>query len=101
MQTIKRILLVEDDVDDQFFFCEALTELHPTIDCRIAKNGAEALEIVKAPPPFDMIFLDLHMPKVDGFQCLKQLKEHPVHKNIPVVIVTTSNNEEDIRKSKL
>ena len=101
MQIIERVLLVEDDLDDQIFFCEALTELHPGIDYKIANNGVEALELVEGPPTFDIIFLDLHMPKLDGFQCLKLLKEHPVHKSIPVVIVSTSDNEDDIRKSKL
>ena len=101
MQTIKRVLLVEDDIDDQMFFCEALTELHPAIDCKIANNGAEALEIVEGPPPFDMIFLDLNMPKVNGFDCLKRLKAHPLHKSIPVVIVSTSQSADDIAKSKL
>lgn len=101
MQKIKRILLVEDDLDDQMFFCEALTELHPTIDCEIANNGAEALELVAAPPPFDMIFLDLNMPKVNGFDFLRRIKAHPLHKSIPVVIVSTSNDHEDISRSKL
>src|SRR5688572_28451127 len=70
MQPRKRIMLVEDDEDDQYLFCESLMELHPEIECQIAQNGAEALELVKQLPPFDMIFLDLNMPKVDGFECL-------------------------------
>lgn len=101
MQTAKRVMLVEDDEDDQYLFCEALMELHPYINCQIANNGAEALELVKQQPPFDLIFLDLNMPKVDGFECLKRLKENPVHQHIPVVIVSTSRRPEDIEKCKL
>ena len=93
-------MLVEDDEDDQYLFCEALLELHPYIDCQIANNGAEALELVKQQPPFDLIFLDLNMPKVDGFECLKRLKANPVHQHIPVVIVSTSRRPEDIEKCK-
>src|SRR5687767_6825903 len=101
MRTIKRILLVEDDLDDQMFFCEALNKLQSAIECRIANDGVEALELVEEPPPFDLIFLDLNMPKVNGFECLKRLKDHPIHKEIPVVILSTSNHPEDITKSKL
>lgn len=100
MQSRKRIMLVEDDEDDQYLFCESLMEFHPEIECQIAQNGAEALELVKQLPPFDMIFLDLNMPKVDGFECLKRLKENPAHKNIPVVIVSTSRRPEDITRCK-
>ena len=59
------------------------------------------MELVKQQPPFDLIFLDLNMPKVDGFECLKRLKENPVYQHIPVVIVSTSRRPEDIEKCKL
>ena len=47
-----------------------------------------------------MIFLDLNMPKVDGFECLKRLKENPAHRDIPVIIVSTSRRPEDITRCK-
>lgn len=93
-------MLVEDDEDDQYLFCEALFEFHPHIQCQIANNGAEALELVKQEPPFDMIFLDLNMPKVDGFECLRRLKANPAHQEIPVVIVSTSRRQVDIENCK-
>ena len=100
MENIKRILLVEDDLDDQFFFCEALNEFHPEINCRIAMNGAEALELVGSLPPFDVIFLDLNMPKIDGFECLQRLKADPTHKAVPVVVISTSRRKEDMQRSE-
>ncbi|MES2893925.1 MAG: response regulator [Bacteroidota bacterium] len=100
MQTAKRVMLVEDDEDDQYLFCESLLELHPQIQCQIANNGAEALELVKQEPPFDLIFLDLNMPKVDGFECLKRLKANPLYQDIPVVIVSTSRRDADVEKCK-
>src|SRR5688500_12821680 len=99
-KTFKRILLVEDDQDDRFFFCEALSEFHPGIDCTIAMNGAEALDLVGSLPAFDVIFLDLNMPKIDGFECLLRLKAHPTHKRVPVVVISTSRREEDMQKSE-
>lgn len=99
MQTAKRILLVEDDTDDQEFFTEALHTIHPSIQCAIANNGEEALDIVSKPPLYDIIFLDLNMPKMGGFEFLRILKGSN-HKDIPVVILSTSDNPKDIAQSK-
>ena len=100
MQTAQRILLVEDDKDDQQFFCEALSDIHPTIFCQVASNGLEALSLLSVHPPFDMIFLDLNMPKIDGFECLKVMKSHILYRNIPVIILSTSDRQEDIARCK-
>ncbi len=59
MATHKKILLVDDDTDDQLFFVDAIKELIPTIECSIANNGLEALEhLEKVPQPPSLIFLD-------------------------------------------
>ena len=100
MQTAKRILLVEDDPDDQQFFSEALTRIHPSINCKIAKDGEEALARIESPPPYEIVFLDLNMPKIDGFECLKRLKAHDKYKEIPVVIVSTTSRAEDMKRCK-
>ncbi|MCW3091425.1 MAG: response regulator [Ferruginibacter sp.] len=70
MNTAKRILLVDDDPDDQYLFSDAVNQIHPKIYCEIANNGAEALTILDKTPPFDLIFMDLNMPKMNGFECL-------------------------------
>ena len=98
MQTAKRILLVEDDKDDQQLFCEALSDFHPSIFCQVANNGLEALSLLSIHPPFDMIFLDLNMPKIDGFECLKVMKSHLLYRYIPVIILSTSARQEDITR---
>ena len=100
MQTAKNILLIEDDVDDQYLFCDAISSIHPNISYRIAKNGVEALDLVEQPPMPDLIFLDLNMPKMNGFECLKQLKKSELYKHIPVVILSTSNRREDIERCR-
>jgi CheY-like chemotaxis protein len=100
MQTAKRILLVEDDKDDQELLCDVLKEIYPTINCQVANNGLEALTLLDSPPAFDIVFLDLNMPKMNGFQCLEVLKADPSYKHLPVVIFSTSNRKEDIIRCK-
>lgn len=91
---------MDDDVDDQLYFREAIAEVNPSIECRFANNGLEALEHIEVPPPFDLIFLDLNMPVMNGYECLTTLKQKDQYKNIPVVIFTTSKNKSDIERSK-
>jgi CheY-like chemotaxis protein len=91
-----KILLVDDDEDDQLIFTDALREIHFSFDCLIANNGHAGLAVLereKNPPA--MIFLDLNMPLMNGAEFLSQIKEHPIHRQIPVVIFTTSNNPLD------
>ena len=100
MKHSKRILLVDDDVDDQVYFLDAINEINPAMECKLANNGLEALQSIKIPPPFDIIFLDLNMPIMNGFECLSSLKKQEQYKNIPVVIFTTSKNFHDIERTK-
>lgn len=96
-----RILLVDDDEDDRELFCAALQIINPTAECRQAKDGGEALNMLKMPGNYlpNFIFLDLNMPRVDGFMCLKKIKEEMFLSEIPVVILTTSRHQEDKLKA--
>jgi len=67
MKHAKRILLVDDDVDDQVYFLDAINEINPSMECKLANNGLEALQSIKILPAFDIIFLDLNMPIMNGF----------------------------------
>src|SRR5688572_7918660 len=94
------VLIVDDDEDDRDLFCEALNQVSPFITCIMARNGEEALHGLKLncfPKP-DLIFLDLNMPRVNGIQCLTELKKDTALRAIPVVICTTSkwNVEKEI-----
>lgn len=101
MKIDKKILLVDDDKDDQLFFIDAIKELEPTLECGIANNGAEALShLKKVPPPPSLIFLDLNMPMMNGFECLAQLKAINDYKEIPVIIFSTSNYKADMERTK-
>jgi CheY-like chemotaxis protein len=99
MQTAKRVLLVEDDIDDQTFFIHTLERVHPAIECTIAVNGLDALDKISLQPSYDIIFLDLNMPLMDGYEFLKEIKAGG-HKNIPVIVLSTSNDTSDIERCK-
>lgn len=100
MNTITKVLMVDDDSDDQLLFKDAIREIAPTICCDVANNGIEALDHLEniSPPP-SIIFLDLNMPLMDGFECLATLKTMAGFSEIPVIIFTTSNHEKDIKRS--
>lgn len=100
MKTVERILLIEDDADDQQLFCEALKDLRPSISCSIANNGFEGLDNLANNGKFDMVFLDLNMPKMNGYQFLKKVKGEAKYKNIPIIILSTSSNPDDIDRCK-
>ena len=99
------ILLVEDNPGDVRLTKEALKEGKVYNNLHWAKDGVEAMEFLrregkhaKAPRP-DIILLDLNLPKKDGREVLASIKGDARFKHIPVVILTTSEAEEDVLKS--
>ncbi len=98
---VKNVLLIDDDYDDHLFFESILDELELGISLVTAENGISGLKYLKETQNLpDLIFLDLNMPQMGGFDFLKILKEEEKLKNIAVVIYTTSNNHFDIEKSR-
>jgi len=93
----KVVLLVDDDADDRELFAEALLQINEAVRSLFAKNGYEALEVLLSPNSKlpDYIFLDLNMPLMGGKDCLKRIKEIPLIKDIPVIVLTTSKQPED------
>ena len=98
---IKDILLVDDDLDDIDFFQEALHEIDSRIQLHSAKNGLSALEFLRKTQTItpNLIFLDINMPEMNGWQCLKELKNTPVLKQIPVIMYSTSATKMDQQKA--
>jgi CheY-like chemotaxis protein len=92
------ILLVDDDVDDRKLFVEATREVDKAITCIVFGDGQEALAYLRnednALP--DFIFLDLRMHGMSGKQCLKEIRQEPRLKPIPVIVYTTSR---DVKES--
>src|SRR3954462_6671570 len=95
----ERILLVDDDTDDQLFFMEVVEELNPQVVCEVADNGLVGLEILKQGNLPQIIFLDLNMPYMNGFDFLHHFQQEEAWKNIPVVIFTTSSQQRDVDRS--
>ncbi len=99
------ILLVEDNPADQQLTIRALRKGKINTNLQIVNDGQEALDYLqnndkfqdkkKTPRP-DLILLDINMPKKDGKQVLKEIKANDDLKSIPVVILTTSDQERDI-----
>lgn len=102
-----QILLVEDSAGDVRLTQEAFRETNTAIQLHIVQDGVEAMEFLrqggshaKSPRP-DLILLDLNLPRMDGREVLEALKADDGLKNIPIVILTTSEAEADIAKSYL
>ncbi len=89
---MNKIFLIDDDLDDQFFFKEVIESINPTLHCYTATNGKIALDKLKVSASLpDIIFLDLNMPVMNGFDFLIQIKKENALSKIPVCIFTTSN----------
>lgn len=99
------ILLIEDNPADIRLTQEAFREarLHNTI--HVAQDGVSAMAFIRQTAPFqhaprpDLILLDLNLPKKDGREILKEIKSDPHTRTIPVVVLTTSEDEGDVLRS--
>lgn len=93
-------LLIEDDEIERLKFTRVLQKNAFTHTLIEKKNGEEALVYLEHNKDFpDVIFLDLNMPKMNGLEFLTILKSNPILRYIPVVILSTSNNHIDLKKS--
>lgn len=102
------ILMAEDDPDDRYLTREALAESRIGNELYFVEDGEQLLDYLNrkgkysdpltSPRP-GIILLDLNMPKKDGRQALKEIKGNANFKSIPIIILTTSNAEEDILKT--
>lgn len=99
------ILLVEDNPGDVRLTIEALKEGKVRNHLSVARDGVEALAFLRREGAFtsasrpDLILLDLNLPKRDGREVLAEIKEDPVLRRIPVVVLTTSKADEDILRT--
>ena len=92
-------MLVDDDADDQLFFKDALKEIRPDIVFEIANNGKEALQSLQQTPYPEVIFLDLNMPVMNGFDALAAIRKDEHLKEIPIIIFTTTSEQNAIRRT--
>ena len=96
----KYLIIAEDDEDDRFLAKEAMNANKSLMDVKFMNDGEQLMEFLQLESNYEFLpslfLLDLNMPKLDGRECLKLIKNNPVLKSIPVVVFTTSNLKEDI-----
>lgn len=96
-----RIILIDDDYDDCELFSEAVKTANPEAECLTFQNAPFAIEtLLSGALEPDVIFLDVNMPRMNGRECLKALKEDAFLKRIPVVMYSTSNDPREINYFK-
>ncbi|MGB7395415.1 MAG: response regulator [Pricia sp.] len=96
-----KVVLVDDDEDDRMFFSDALKEIDTKTELTEFENGKEFLDYLKKEDTENphLIFLDLNMPVMNGFECLKAMRQHPDFKELAVAIYSTSSSERDIEET--
>lgn len=104
----KRILLVEDNPDDEALTLRALKKNNILNEVVVARDGEEALDYLFARGPFGgrdvrdlptVVLLDLKLPKVDGHEVLRQVRADERTRPVPIVVLTTSREEQDVVES--
>lgn len=97
-----KLLLIDDDIDDRELFCEAIQALGGVLICYAEPNCRRAFENLdkKNMEHPEVIFLDINMPIMNGWECLRALKSHQAYKHIPVVMYSTSAEVEDVNKAR-
>ena len=102
MRSGKRFLLIDDDSDDRELFSDTLAAVDPVSICHPIPDGEEALNKLASNEigrP-DMIFLDINLPVMSGWQILTELKKKDIYQQIPVIIYSSSSNPRDRELAK-
>ena len=98
-----KVLLIDDNEDDIILMKQALENSPPLKLTRYFMFGDEAIDyLVHKAEPIDMpnlIFLDINMPRLNGFEVMQTLKSNQRTKKIPITVLTTSNREEDVERA--
>jgi CheY-like chemotaxis protein len=97
----RTILLVEDDPDHELLTIRALKKSNIVNEVRVARDGSEAVEMLFGPDPLkpQVILLDLKLPKIDGLEVLRRIRESDSTRMLPVVVLTSSDEERDLIRS--
>ncbi len=92
------ILLADDDIDDCQFFKEALEALPMTTKLTIMHDGEQLMNYLTEHTEHlpNVLFLDINMPRKNGFECLSEIKENEKLKDLPVVMISTTGSREKI-----
>lgn len=95
------IFYTDDDQDDIEFFMEIIETLDVNVNVVTQSSGNQLLAALENPPPHPtLIFLDINMPGMTGFEALKRVRESEKHNNLPVIMLSTSSDENAIKQSR-
>lgn len=100
-----RILLVEDNADDVELTLEALKMTDVPLTCHAVGDGVDALAFLRRQGRFadverpDLLLLDLNLPRLGGFEVLREIRKDPELTGLPVIVLSTSEAAEDVRKA--
>ncbi|HET6494255.1 MAG TPA: response regulator [Thermoleophilia bacterium] len=104
-QPVRPILVIEDNPMDLDFMMQAFNEHNVANPVAVCRDGEEALEYIDEHGVSDdkelplLVLLDLRLPKVDGIDVLRHARQHPIWKQIPFIVVTTSHEDLDISRA--
>jgi CheY-like chemotaxis protein len=91
-----QIINIDDDSDDRYMFCMAISRIDPEIECIQVDCGEDAVELLKdskmAP---DFIFMDINMPRMNGYECLREIYLLPNIRNTTIVMFSSTFNPKD------
>jgi DNA-binding response OmpR family regulator len=101
IDSTKLILLVEDDPDHELLTIRALKKSQIANEVRVARDGEEAIALLFGEKPVrpQVVLLDLKLPKVDGLEVLRRIRAADSTKMLPVVVLTSSDEERDVVRS--
>ncbi|HEX4650258.1 MAG TPA: response regulator [Granulicella sp.] len=100
-ESTRMILLVEDDPDHELLTIRALKKSNVANAVCVARDGAEAIDLLLGDEPVrpQVVLLDLKLPKVDGLEVLRRIRESEATRMLPVVVLTSSDEERDVVRS--
>ena len=99
------ILMAEDDIEDQMLIREALVESDISHNLIIVNDGEELVDYLNQRGEYSnaclpsIVLLDLNMPRKNGHEALEEIKANPSLRRIPIIVLTTSDSEEDIKST--
>ena len=96
------VFLVDDDYEDHEIFKMAFAKVKSDFNLITAENGIEALDKIKEDPEFkpDIIFLDVNMPRMNGKECIREMRKISHVENIPIILYSTHDGQKEINEAK-
>ena len=96
------VALADDDPDDREIFADVCTDVDKNLKAMLFKNGKELLDHLNSPKAIipNILFLDINMPVIDGFECLKLIRSKTEFNKLCIIIYSTSVNSADVNKAR-